>query len=241
MSTRFAPRSSKMFDDELERSEAADNTYKKWTNRYTLTKPGNSAAAFASCKNTAQQQGDWQKNDDVRAARMYVMDESFKPNKDDFDVIRTGRRDNKGLETWTLDTDEGKKLAEENVHDRRHDATQDRAAVLARDLSRRQQARHHDLRPGDFLQRQRADSRPTRGRSRKRSPSSAGTRSTGARRRPCPNGARPATVSDNAKWPWDIFDADEELAKNAAVKLNWQAKLMPVTSSRLTARRRRLP
>jgi hypothetical protein len=49
-----------------------------------------------------------------------------------------------------------------------------------------------------------------------------------------PEWGAPAAVSDKAKWPWEIFDADEELAKNAAVKLNWQAKLMPVTSSRLT-------
>ena len=49
-----------------------------------------------------------------------------------------------------------------------------------------------------------------------------------------PEWGTPPAISDTAKWPWDIFDSDKELAKNAGVKLNWQAKLMPVTRSRLT-------
>jgi hypothetical protein len=36
-----------------------------------------------------------------------------------------------------------------------------------------------------------------------------------------------------AKWPWDLFESSEVWQGNAKVKLNWQAKLMPVTKSRL--------
>lgn len=43
-------------------------------------------------------------------------------------------------------------------------------------------------------------------------------------------GARPHESS--WKWPWEAFDGSEN-QKVAKVKLNWQAKLMPVRSSRL--------
>jgi hypothetical protein len=42
--------------------------------------------------------------------------------------------------------------------------------------------------------------------------------------------AREAAV----KWPWEIFDMTDT-RENVRVKLNWQAKLMPVTSRRLKA------
>jgi len=48
-----------------------------------------------------------------------------------------------------------------------------------------------------------------------------------------PEWGAPPAISNTAKWPWDIFKSDRALAQRAAVRLNWQAKLMPVTRSRL--------
>jgi hypothetical protein len=45
-------------------------------------------------------------------------------------------------------------------------------------------------------------------------------------------GSPPSSAS--AKWPWEIFKSARELG-TARVKLNWQAKLMPVTETRLRA------
>jgi hypothetical protein len=39
-------------------------------------------------------------------------------------------------------------------------------------------------------------------------------------------------VTSAAKWPWDLFDKDVTFNASSHVKLNWQAKLMPVTSGR---------
>ena len=41
-------------------------------------------------------------------------------------------------------------------------------------------------------------------------------------------------TKSGAKWPWDLFTSSSDWQGNAKVKLNWQAKLMPVTKSRLT-------
>src|SRR5205814_8813552 len=41
------------------------------------------------------------------------MQDAFVKKKDDYDAIRTGRKDKKGHEPWTLATDAGKKSAEE--------------------------------------------------------------------------------------------------------------------------------
>ena len=40
--------------------------------------------------------------------------------------------------------------------------------------------------------------------------------------------------SHPAKYPWDLFESGDVWKGNAGVKLNWQAKLMPVTKRRLT-------
>ncbi len=45
-------------------------------------------------------------------------------------------------------------------------------------------------------------------------------------------GAPPA--AGNAAWPWEVFDVSGNRG-NTRVRLNWQAKLVPVTTSRVTA------
>jgi hypothetical protein len=37
----------------------------------------------------------------------------------------------------------------------------------------------------------------------------------------------------SAKWPWEIFTPSDNLSSSSKVRLNWQAKLMPVTKTRL--------
>jgi hypothetical protein len=47
-------------------------------------------------------------------------------------------------------------------------------------------------------------------------------------------GAKASVASDSdVKWPWDIFTSNPNEVGTARVSLNWQAKLMPVTQSRL--------
>ena len=43
-------------------------------------------------------------------------------------------------------------------------------------------------------------------------------------------GAEP--FQSSAKWPWEIFDSNTTFVGTARVRLNWQAKLMPVTETR---------
>ena len=45
-------------------------------------------------------------------------------------------------------------------------------------------------------------------------------------------------TKSSAKWPWDMFTSDGVWLGNAKVKLNWQAKLMPVTQEPAQAGRR---
>ena len=163
---------------------------------------------------------------------MYVMDDSFKKGDRDFDVIRTGRRDNKGHEKWTLATEEGKKLAEEKftivaITQRKLEPLFSPVIyplASKRGITTFAQAifyNGNEQQPFDYASKWQTQAKIGWD-TLNWSPSAT-----------VPEWGAPAAVSDTAKWPWDIFDSDKELAKNAAVKLNWQAKLMPVTLSRL--------
>jgi hypothetical protein len=41
-----------------------------------------------------------------------------------------------------------------------------------------------------------------------------------------------ASVAPSSKWPWEIFTSEDAFVGQAKAKLNWQAKLMPVTKRR---------
>jgi hypothetical protein len=41
-----------------------------------------------------------------------------------------------------------------------------------------------------------------------------------------------ASVAPDTKWPWEIFERGNAYMEKAAARLNWQAKLMPVTKTR---------
>ena len=89
----------------------------------------------------------------------------------------------------------------------------------------------HDFCTGHFLQWQRAKTRPARREIEDRRPSSVGTRSIGIRPSATPEWGHGQGKS-SAKWPWEIFTRSPDRVGSARVRLNWQAKLMPVTESR---------
>jgi Putative Flp pilus-assembly TadE/G-like len=220
----------KVFDKWLDRSDA-DKHFKKWTDRYTLTNAWQFRSGYRF-KRDSDKKGHWAKDSNFEPLRMYVMDDSFKKKKDDFDVIRTGRRDNKGHEPWTLATDEGKTQAEEKftivaVTQRKIEPLFSPViypVANKRGITTFAQAifyNGNEQQPADFGAKSLTQAKLGWD-TLNWSPTAT-----------VPEWGAPAAVSDKAKWPWEIFDADEELAKNAAVKLNWQAKLMPVRRSRL--------
>jgi hypothetical protein len=47
-----------------------------------------------------------------------------------------------------------------------------------------------------------------------------------------PEWGAPSSVSPSSKWPWEIFTEESAFVGQSRAKLNWQAKLMPVTKSR---------
>jgi hypothetical protein len=222
----------KVFDEWLDRSEAAKH-YKKWTDRYTLTNAWQFRSGYRFKKdNGSENRGKWKRDTEFEPLRMYVMDGSFKTKKNDFDVVRTGRRDNKGHEEWTKDTDKGKKQAEEKFTIVA--VTQRKLEPLFSPVIYPLAAKHgittfaqaifyngNEQKPADYGAKSQTQAKLGWD-TLNWSPSAT-----------VPEWGAPPAVSDTAKWPWDIFDSDKELAKNAAVRLNWQAKLMPVTKSRL--------
>ena len=208
----------------LGRSEA-EKHFEKWTNRYTLTKAWQfrSGYRFKALNDT---DGQWQKVNGVEPLEMYVMQGAF--------AKMGARRDQKGHETWTLATDAGKQQAEQLF------------TVIG--LS------HRDLKPlfSPSLY-------PTATKHGITTFAQA-IFYNGNEQQPAPIGAKSSTqaklgwdtlnwdpasnvpewgkrlANSNAKWPWDIFKSDPAMSSSAKVRLNWQAKLMPVTKTRLQAR-----
>jgi hypothetical protein len=193
----------KQFDEWLPRSGAA-NHYEKWTNRYTLTNAWQFRSGYRfAAKGGSKTDGEWTKSNKKsdKPLEMYAMLGAFANQP-----AASGRRDQKGREKWTENSDAGKKLAEELF------------TVIG--------ITHREIEPlfSPVIYPQAAQN---------------GGTTTFAQAifnwDPSINvpewGAKVATSA--AKWPWEIFTSDKALSSSSKVHLNWQAKLMPVTKTRL--------
>ncbi len=217
------------FKENLENSKAAEH-YQKWTNRYTLVKAWQFRSGFRfKGEKGSSKPGTWTKDPNDRKSQpltMYVM-------KGAYPQPRPGSRDRKGLENWTKDTKEGKREAEQ----------------LYTVVSMTNRELEPLFSPVLF-------SNPTEGgittfaqaifyNGNKQTPAKADEKlkfqadlgwdtlnwTPGAK---VPEwGADPTKAPENVEeWPWTAFDSSDSHVNPAKVKLNWQAKLMPVTQSR---------
>ena len=200
-----------MFETWLPKSKAADH-FTKWSNRYAMIKAWQFRSGFRMEKsgNTAT----WKRKSRIKPLSMLVMKESFDQGKS-----------RKGKEPWTLTTVEGKKKAEQSFtllgfSHRDFEPLFSKVVYPAASdtgLTAFSQAVFYNAN----------DQRPTSSSSTQ--PKVGWDTLNWDPESNVPEwGAPPKTL--NAKWPWEIFTSDEQGVK---VKLNWQAKLMPVTQSRL--------
>jgi hypothetical protein len=218
----------KQFDEWLPRSGAA-NHYEKWTNRYTLTNAWQFRSGYRfAAKGGSKTDGEWTKSNKKsdKPLEMYVMLGAYANQP-----AASGRRDQKGREKWTENSDAGKKLAEELF------------TVIG--------ITHREIEPlfSPVIYPQAAQNGGTTTfaqaiyyNGNEQVDVSAGAKSTNQPKigwdtlnwDPTINvpewGAKVAT--SGAKWPWEIFTSDKALSSSSKVHLNWQAKLMPVTKTR---------
>ncbi len=196
------------------KSGAADH-FTKWSNRYTLIKAWQFRSGYRYQKSGVS--GQWKKLQEP--LRMFVMRDAF-----DAEQARKGR------EPWTTSSDTGKQAAEEyftllGFAHREFDplfSTVIYPAATDAGLTAYAQAIFYN---GNQQQMSTGSStaQPRLG---------WDTLNWDPAVRIPEWGAPP--LSANAKWPWEIFDLSG--TRHAVkVKLNWQAKLMPVTTQRLTA------
>jgi hypothetical protein len=211
-----------IFDKWLDRSGAAGH-YEKWTNRYTLTKSFQFRSGFKFVPQ-GETDGVWQKQREPLA--MYVMTEAF---------AKTGaRRDRKGHETWTLSTTSGKEKAEELFtvigfahrdinpmfspviypYGGKHGATTFAQAVFYNGNEQKPAAIGAKDRTQAKLGWDTLNWDPT---------SSA------------PEWGNRIASATAKLWPWELLTSSRPISgsSSAKVRLNWQAKLMPVTKTRL--------
>ena len=208
------------FETLLGKSKAAEH-FVKWTNRYTLTKAWQFRSGFRFEK-VSDNRGQWKKDANAKQLVMYVMEGAF--------ASSGPRRDRKGHELWTQATDAGKQDAERRftVIGLTHREIEPLFSPVIYPVANRDgittfaQAIFYN--------------------GNEQSPAAIGAKSKSQAKLgwdtlnwdPATNtpewGGGPHRSS--AKWPWELFDSSTSFTATAKVKLNWQAKLMPVTKSR---------
>ena len=212
------------FNKWMEFSKLAEH-YTKWTNRYTLVKSWQFRSGHRF-KKTSDRSGSWSKSTkkDHKPLAMYVMLGAF---------ADTGvRPDRKGHEAWTADTRQGHEAAEKlftvvGITQRSFAPLFSEAIYKPandRGITTFAQAIFYNA--------------------NRQEPEPVGTTQPNQQlvgwdtlnwdpEFATPEWGSPPSSSD-AAWPWDIFKKAND-AKSMRVRLNWQAKLMPVTKKRLQA------
>ena len=214
------------FEKHLERSGAAKH-YEKWTNRYTLTKAWQFRSGYRfKAIGGSKTDGQWRKEPSAKPLEMYVMVGAY----DKQAPAGGGRRDRKGRELWTEDSAGGRAKAEElfTVIGLTHrDVEPLFSPVIYPEASRRGTTTFAQAIFYNGNQQQ---------------PTTGPQPSTQAKLGWDTLNWDPAVAapewgtklaSSSAKWPWDIFKKNSTTASSSKVLLNWQAKLMPVTKTRL--------
>jgi|GEM_PF-5516819 len=199
-----------MFKRHLKKSKAAER-FEKWTNRYAMVKAWQFRSGYR-IERTGNASATWRETED--ALHMHVLKEAF-----DGEVTR------KGSEPWTQSTDSGKRKAEEYftlIGFAHRDFEPLFSSVVYPSASDQGNTCYAQAIFYNANKQQSSNGGETQAKlgwdTLNWDPEST-----------VPEWAGPATES-NAKWPWEIFSQAEQSVK---VKLNWQAKLMPVTQSRL--------
>ncbi len=226
----------KLFEEHLERSGAADH-FKKWTNRYTLTKAWKFRSGFRFTKVSGQKnKGEWKKDANVEPLQMYLMVETFDPKVAPAPRKPGAPRVRKGDEVWTKDTTDGKKMAEEMftlVAMTQREMKPLFSPVIYPIASKNGMTTFAQAIYYNGNTQQQAPTDNPNVKSTIQPKVGWDTLNWDPIASP-PEWGAPASVSATAKWPWDIFSQDAAFLGKAGAKLNWQAKLMPVTKSRLT-------
>lgn len=196
----------------LERSEAAKH-FEKWTNRFTLVKSWEFRSGYRFQKSQGTE-AYWTKR--AERLHMLVMNGTY-----------TGLKPSKGNETWTRETRDAKRAAESmfTVLGVAHRDFQSHYSQSIYPNANRlgitafAQAIFYNANP----------QRPTKAAAGKQAEIGWDTLNWSPDA-PTPEWGSPPSVAAE-KWPWQMFSSAQSLG-SAAVKLNWQSKLMPVTSTR---------
>ncbi len=210
-----------LFDEHLPKSKMAEH-YTKWSNRLTLVK----AWQFRSGYRLKYQKGQvpkatWSRSRNVKPLAMYVMKDSY--------VKQGKRRDRKGHELWTRATKAGREEAEKQF------------TILA--------MAHRPYKPvfSPKVYKDGPEGIATFAQAifynaNEQTPAAIGAKEKNQAKLGWdtlnwdPEFDTPEWGSDPqrtaAKWPWEILKEVRSL-DSIKVKLNWQAKLMPVTKTRL--------
>ena len=199
-----------MFEKWLPKSKAADH-FTKWSNRYTMIKAWQFRSGYRIAK--SGDSATWNKSEDPIS--MLVM-------KDSFD----GEQPRKGLEPWTTETAEGKQQAEELftlIGFAHRDfkplfSTVVYPASSSKGMTTYAQAIFYN-----------GNENSAAGSAERQSTFGWDTLNWDPASEAREWAAPPQKSS--AKWPWEIFESSDQKVK---IKLNWQAKLMPITPSRLS-------
>jgi hypothetical protein len=206
------------FENQLQRSNAKKH-FVKWTNRYTLVKSWQlrSGYRFQKMGNNA---GRWSKSSEVEPLQMYVMKDAYDRSGDE----------QKGREPWT-GSDKGSKLAAEHLFTM--------VGLAHREFTPQFAPRFfpgaHDRGMTTYAQSIIYNA------NRQESPDAVVPplvqRSVGwdtlnwDPNTETPEWGSQSTLS-NAKWPWQVLSSARQ-SDSVKVKLNWQAKLMPATQTRI--------
>ena len=209
------------FDRHLEIAKTREH-FIKWTNRYTLVKSWEFRSGYRFEK-TGAKTGKWSKSPDREPLAMLMMKGAYDPNG----ILR------KGQETWTGSDTAGKEEAEElftviglgyrelqplfspTVFALPHDRglTTYAQAILYNANSQSPTVPTGANGPSNFQEKIGWDTLNW-------DPAF-----------PTPSWGSEPTMGE-AKWPWEVF-SEARQTDSTKVKLNWQAKLMPTTHSRL--------
>jgi hypothetical protein len=192
--------------------------YTKWTNRYTLTNAWEFRSGFRFSA-TGKEDGQWTKQKDLM--HMYAMLDSFGGDGD--------RKEQKGHENWTQETDDAKERAEK-LFTLIGITQRDKATIFSPKLYKRGPSDSiTTLAQAIFYNANEQRPEPI-GSKLQRQPVLGWDTLNWDPTTPAPEWGAEARVG-NAKWPWELFE-NGAVSPTTNVRLNWQAKLMPVTEGR---------
>jgi hypothetical protein len=192
--------------------------YVKWTNRYTLT----NAWKFRSGNRFQGSGKSGRYTKQGIPLKMYVMIDAYKGGGD--------RKDQKGHENWTSSSEQAKQKAEELFTI---------FGVTQRTKQTIFSPKLYSRKPTDSVT---TFSQAIFYNANKQSPAPIGAKDTRQAvlgwdtlnwnpATPAPEWGAKAR-DDGEGWPWEIFEKGSGLKPTAETRLNWQAKLMPVTETR---------